>query len=517
MKLLTAAQMQEMDRRTIEEIGIPGAVLMENAGRGMTDRIHAKFINLAPGPVLILAGKGNNGGDGYVIARHLIEKGWQVRTLVLAKREDIRGDARLNLGILENCGGAITFAPTQEILAEATSAAPEPRLVVDALLGTGLTKAVKGKYAAAIDWINRSSAAVAAVDIPSGLDASTGKIHGCCVAADLTATFGFAKIGQVSYPGAGKVGELAVIDIGIPRTVAAAAGDDCLLVTAAVARGFLPPRPADGHKGTFGHLLVAAGSIGKTGAAIMTCEAALRAGCGLVTLACPAAVQPVVASQLTEVMSAALTDVEGEMSLQALSVLEQLAQDKQALAIGPGLGLAQETAELARHLIAESPLPLVVDADGLTALTDHLEILQQRAQRPTVLTPHPGEMARLAGMTVQEIQSDRVSAARAFAQRHKVVVVLKGARTVIALPDGRIRINASGHAGMASGGMGDVLTGMIASLLAQGLEVGTAAALGVYLHGYAADRLADNCGNAGLLASDLIAELPRARKALGEG
>ena len=517
MKLLTAAQMQEMDRRTIEEVGIPGAVLMENAGRGMAERIQAKFAGLMPGPVLIMAGKGNNGGDGYVIARHLAEQGWRVQTLVLAARKDIRGDARLNLDILEACGGKLAFAPGQDDLETALAECEKPRLVVDALLGTGLAKAVKGKYAAAIDWINQSSAAVAAVDIPSGLDASTGKILGCCVAADLTATFGFAKLGQVSYPGAGKVGELTVIDIGIPATVAAAAGDECLLVTTEVARGLLPYRPADGHKGTFGHLLVAAGSIGKTGAAIMTCEAALRAGCGLVTLACPAAVQPVVASQLTEVMTAAVADAGGEMSLQARAALEQFAQDKQALAIGPGLGLGQEVAALARQLIAESALPVVVDADGLTALAGHLDILPQRIQQPTILTPHPGEMARLAGMTVQEIQNDRVSAARDFASHHKVVVVLKGARTVIALPDGRIRINDSGHAGMASGGMGDVLTGLVASLLAQGMAGGEAAVLGVYLHGYAADRLAGTCGNAGLLASDLMTELPRARKALGEG
>ncbi|HKL26120.1 MAG TPA: NAD(P)H-hydrate dehydratase [Desulfuromonadales bacterium] len=516
MKLLTAAQMQEMDRRTIEEIGIPGAVLMENAGRGMADRITEKFAELAPGPVLILAGKGNNGGDGYVIARHLNEKGWQVQTLVLAERSDIGGDAKLNLDILEACGGGIAFATEDDALTRALSECPVPRLVIDALLGTGLTKPVKGKYATAIDWINRAPAAVAAVDIPSGLHASTGQVLGCCVSADLTATFGFAKIGQASYPGAGKVGELAVIDIGIPQVVAAAADDGCLLVTAEVARQLLPLRPADGHKGTFGHLLAVAGSVGKTGAAIMTCEAALRAGCGLVTLACPAAVQPVVASQLTEVMSALLADTDGEVSRPALSQLKELAGDKQALAVGPGLGLGEEAAEVARRLIMESPLPLVVDADGLTALVGHLDILQERAQLPTVLTPHPGEMARLVGTSVQEIQKDRVSAARDFAGRHKVVVVLKGARTVTALPDGRIRINGSGHAGMASGGMGDVLTGLVGSLLAQGLDAGAAAVLAVYLHGNAGDRLAGTCGDAGLLASDLIAELPGTRKALAD-
>lgn len=514
MKVLTASQMQDLDRRTIEEIGIPGVVLMENAGRGMACRILEKFAEQKPGPVLVLAGKGNNGGDGYVIARHLLEHGWQVDTLVLAERSAISGDAAINLDILAACGGRISFAPDDAGLEQYLAAIETPRLLVDALFGTGLTKPAQGRHARAIDWINRCPALVAAVDIPSGIDASSGKILETCVIADLTVTFAFAKIGQVSYPGAGHVGELVTVDIGIPRCLSDQVGDDCLLVHASVARDLLPLRPPDGHKGTFGHLVTVAGSLGKSGAAVMTSEAALRGGCGLVTLACPAQIQPIVAGRLLEVMTSSLADVDGEVSLQALPGLLALLADKQALAVGPGLGLGDEAAAFMRSLIGQCPLPLVIDADGLTALAGHLELLAQRQGLATVLTPHPGEMARLTGLPVQQVQADRVSVARDFALRHAVVVVLKGARTVTALPDGRVRINASGHAGMASGGMGDVLTGLVGSLLAQGLAAGDAAALAVFLHGSAGDRLTAIYGNAGLLASDLLADLPAARRAL---
>ena len=514
MKVLTAAQMQDLDRAAIQEIGIPGVVLMENAGRGMAMQILDRFAELKPGPVLVLAGKGNNGGDGYVIARHLREQGWQADTLVLAGRPAISGDAEVNLKILEACGGQVAFAPDDASLEECLAAVQQPRLLVDALFGTGLTKPATGHYERAIDWINGQPARVAAVDIPSGINASSGEILGTCVSADLTVTFAFPKIGLVSYPGAGHVGELVTVDIGIPRQLHQKVGDDCLLVDENVARELLPARPADGHKGTFGHLAVVAGSIGKTGAAVMSSEAALRGGCGLVTLACPAELQPVVAGKLTEVMTIPLADEGGEVSVKALPALLAFLEGKQALAIGPGLGLGAGAADLIRRLLRNCPLPVVIDADALSALVGNLDVLEQRRNVATILTPHPGEMARLVDLTIQQVQDDRISAARGFAVRYGVVVVLKGARTVTAFPDGRLRINASGHAGMASGGMGDVLTGLIGSFLAQGLEAGKAAALGVYLHGVSGDRLASVYGNAGLLASDLLAALPAARRVL---
>jgi len=514
VKVLTAAAMQELDRRTIVQAGIPGAVLMENAGRGVADTVGQRFADLHPGPVLILCGRGNNGGDGFVIARHLHTAGWDVQAILLAERAAVSGDAATMRDRFEQSGGRISVAPDAASLAVALAGASGCRLCIDALLGTGFARQPEGPLATAIDWLNHQPAPVVAVDLPSGVDATTGQVPGIAVRAALTVTFAFPKVGLVSYPGAGHAGEVIGVPIGIPAEVAASAPDDILLIDAAEARALLPPRPADGHKGTFGHLLVVAGSLGKSGAAVMAANAGLRAGAGLVTLACPAGMQQVAAAHLVEVMTVPLTEVGGAVSLQAMEELLAQSDDKQAVALGPGLGTAEETAALVRRFLKETPSPAVVDADGLNALAGHLEVLERRRGRATVLTPHPGEMARLAGRTVAEIQADRIGAARAFAVTHGVVLVLKGARTVTALPDGRVRINGSGHAGMASGGMGDVLTGLIGGLLAQGMEPGAAAALGVFLHGLAGDRLRPRFGDAGLLATDLLRELPIARNSL---
>ncbi|NJC88266.1 MAG: NAD(P)H-hydrate dehydratase [Desulfuromonas sp.] len=514
MKVLTAAAMQELDRRTIMDAGIPGAVLMENAGRAVADTVARRYAGVHPGPVLILCGRGNNGGDGFVIARLLRETGWQVKTVLLAEPALVSGDAAAMLAQYRQAGGVIEAAPDTVSLAAVLETAAGCRLCIDALLGTGFARAPQGVMATAIDWLNNQSAPVVAVDLPSGVDAGSGAIPGVAARATLTVTFAFPKVGLVSYPGAGHAGEVVTVPIGIPEALAATAPDEFLLVDAFEARSLLPPRPADGHKGTFGHLLVMAGSLGKSGAAVMCAEAGLRAGAGLVTLACPAGMQQIAAAHLVEVMTAPLAEVDGAVSLQAMAALLELSDDKQAVALGPGLGASEEAGALVRRYLKETPLPAVIDADGLNALAGHLEVLGQRRGRATVLTPHPGEMARLTGQSVAAIQTDRVAAARDFAVAHGVVLVLKGARTLTAFPDGHVRINASGHPGMASGGMGDVLTGLIGGLLAQGMEAGAAAALGVYLHGLAGDRLRPRYGDAGLLATDLLRELPMARNSL---
>lgn len=514
MKILTAPQMQAVDRQTIDHIGIPGIVLMENAGRGVADEIARRFTNAGPCRALILAGKGNNGGDGYVTARLLLDRGWVVQVLVLAERAAIVGDAAVTLAALEKCGGQVAFVESGERLKSCLSAFGTYTVLVDALFGTGLAKPIEGLPRLAIEWLNRQSMPVVAVDIPSGVDASTGRVLGAAVRASLTITFAFAKVGQVSYPGAGLCGELVVKDIGIPRQVADAAASDGLLIDGEQAGALLPPRRRDGHKGTFGHLLVVAGSTGKSGAAVMAAEAGLRGGAGLVTLACPQDVQQVVASRLTEVMTAPLLDDKGQVSLGALDALLALAGGKQALAIGPGLGIAEEAGALIRRLVEMVRLPMVLDADALTALCTEAKSLESLAGREVVLTPHPGEMARLTGLSIAEIQADRFSQARDFAVRHRVVLLLKGARTLTAAPDGRVHVNGSGNAGMASGGMGDVLTGLIGSFLAQGLDAFDAAVLGAYLHGLAADRLLPLFGDAGLLATDVLRAIPAARQAL---
>lgn len=514
MRVLSATAMQELDRRTIAEAGIPGSVLMENAGRGVAEVAVRRFAAQYPGPVLILCGRGNNGGDGFVAARHLRAAGWEVRVVLLAERAAVSGDAALMLAELQQEGGTVNEAVNEAALADLLAAAADCRLCIDALLGTGFARPPDGLLATAIAWLNGQTAPVVAIDLPSGVDASSGRVPGVAVRAALTVTFAFGKVGLFSYPGAQFAGEVLTVPIGIPEQLAAAIPDEFLLVDAAEARALLPLRPVDGHKGTFGHVLVVAGSLGKSGAAVMTAEAGLRAGAGLVTLACPTSVQQVAAAHLVEVMTAPLIEVGGALSLQAMADLLALSDDKQAVALGPGLGAAEETGALVRRFLKESALPTVVDADGLNALAGHLEVLDGRRGRATVLTPHPGEMARLCGRSVAEVQADRVGVARDFAVKHAVVLVLKGARTVIAFPDGRVRINGSGHAGMASGGMGDVLTGVIGGLLAQGMMADAAATLGTYLHGLAGDRLYPRYGDAGLLATDLLRELPLARNSL---
>jgi NAD(P)H-hydrate epimerase len=516
MKLLTADEMRELDRRAIEEIGIPGVVLMENAGRGAAELLCRRFASLWPGPVLILAGKGNNGGDGYVIARHLLNRGWRVRTVVLTDEARVSGDAAINLRALQRSGGELAFAPDDGRLSRVLRQNRDARLVIDALFGTGLASELVGHNASAIDWVNAAGLPVLAVDIPSGVDATSGRILGRGVRADLTVTFALPKLGHALYPGAGLCGDLEVVDIGIPTSLLAKTQDRHLLVDAAAAAPLLPARPATGHKGTFGHLLVVAGSTGKAGAAAMTAEGGLRSGAGLVTVAGPTSVQAALAIKLTEAMTEPLAEVDGALSLQALAALQRLAEGKSALALGPGLGQHEETFALVRRLVRESPLPLVLDADGLNAIAEHPAVLRERPPGSAVLTPHPGEMARLTGKTVAEVEADRVGVAREFARRHRVVLVLKGARTVTALPDGRVRLNGSGNPGLASGGMGDVLTGLIGGLLAQGLSPADAAVLGVYLHGRAADRLQQTLGSAGMIATDLLRELPATRKELGD-
>ncbi len=513
MNLLTAAQMRELDRIAIEDWHVPGLVLMENAGKATADHLEENFDDLYPGPVTVFAGKGNNGGDGYVIARHLMNRGWDVSTLVLADVKDISGDARVNLDILLKSGADLEFITDESDVDERLERFRQTSLVVDALFGTGLAAEISGFYARVIDWINSSAAAVVSVDIPSGIDATTGQVLGAAVFADLTVTFASAKVGHVVYPAVEFVGDLAVVDIGIPKQLADQQKINHLFINAEAAQILLPARPASGHKGTFGHLLLVAGSTGKSGAAALAAEGGLRAGAGLATLACPAHLNPIFEVKLTEVMTVPLPEVDGMVSMQALPAIEELWADKSVLAIGPGLGTGDEIGGLVRRLIRDCPLPMVIDADGLNALVGHLDVLQSRIA-PTVLTPHPGEMARLLDCSVAEIESDRIVIARKFASEHGVILALKGARTVVAEPEGAIFINGSGNPALACGGTGDVLTGVIGGLLSQGLSAVAAVLLGVYLHGRAADRLFETQGRAGILATDLLKEIPATRREL---
>lgn len=509
MRIVTAAQMRAMDQATIDQFGIPGRVLMENAGRGAARFFLERLYRSGPAKIGVIAGRGNNGGDGFVIARYLAQQGLDVTVYLLAARNRVQADAAANLNLLAGMGLTVV-----EIADEAQFAAHKDRMRryhfwVDALLGTGLTSDVRGLLRQAIEFINEQRLPVLAVDIPSGLHADTGRPCGVCIQAAATATFGFAKIGHLVYPGSDFCGDLEVIDIGIPAHIAESASPGQYVITPIQVRGILGVRAPESHKGTNGHLLVAAGATGKTGAAVMTGMSALRAGAGLVTLCVPQSVNTIVETHCIEAMTIALPDQgRGELPASAFEQLAAAATGKQCLAVGPGIGTSPSTRDLVHAIISHIDLPMVIDADGLNNLAGHLHLLKNR-RTPAVLTPHPGEMARLTGLSVSQIQSDRLEAARDLARQADAVVVLKGARTVVAEPDGNAWINTSGNPGMASGGMGDVLTGLIAGLIAQGRPAGQAARAGVFLHGLAADILAQK-NTRGYLATQVMDMIPTA-------
>lgn len=503
--LLTREQIRNYDKVAIETLGMPSITLMENAGAG-TARLIARTLE-AGQRVVVVAGPGNNGGDGYVIARHLSNMGVQVTTYLAVPRQKIRGDALINLQVLEAMDGPIVDLSSEEQYAEFTTALAHCNLVVDALLGTGVTRDVEGHLGELIDLINRAERPVVAVDIPSGLDADSGQPRGRAIRALLTATYGHLKRGLVLFPGAELAGEITVVPLGVPSSVSEKVGWDGELVTEHMVRSWLPNRRAEAHKGTFGHLLVLAGALGKTGAGALAGQAAMRVGTGLVTVATTAEAQPVLEAKCLETMVEPVLD-NGDSAVTAgvMRRVEQLLEGKKAVAIGPGVSTAAGVSALVLKLVETLRLPVVVDADGLNILAAQGGATPIAA--PAVLTPHPGEMARLLGTTTGEVQADRFAAARDAARRFDAVVVLKGAHSVIAAPDGRVWVNPTGNPGMASGGMGDVLTGMIGGWLAQGVAPEHAALLGVYLHGLAADRSVKDVGEVGLIATDVIDTLP---------
>ncbi|RNC67830.1 MAG: NAD(P)H-hydrate dehydratase [Desulfuromonadales bacterium] len=512
MKVVTGETMKQMDRRAIAEFGIPGLVLMENAGRGCADVILRAYGSSVGSRAVVVAGKGNNGGDGYVIARLLMDKGWEVRTIVLALRDDIGGDARVNLDRLDP--STVSYSPPPAGLAPFVAEIEQATIIVDALFGTGLASEVTGAHAEAIEIMNGCHRPVIAVDIPSGVDAGSGALLGMATNADFTVTFACAKLGHVLYPGAERCGELRIVDIGIPQQVADDA-DGYDFIDGDAARRLIRRRDRQDHKGSFGHCLVIAGSTGKTGAAAMAANSALRAGSGLITLAVPASLNAILEVKTTEVMTLPLPDEgQGFITEQAAPLIAAATKGKSSVALGPGLSWNPATAVLVRHLVSEIDQPLVVDADGLNALSEEPEVIGRKRTASLVLTPHPGEMARLAGTTVDAVESNRIGIAQEFAARCGTFLVLKGARTVVAAPDGRIAINGSGNPGMASGGMGDVLTGVIASLLGQGYPPFDACCLGVFIHGHAADLVAAEKGEIGISAVDVQERLPWAFKVL---
>ena len=508
MYLVTAVEMRDMDRLAIESHGIPGLVLMESAGKGAARVLLAQFADHLKAGVGIICGKGNNGGDGFVMARYLADHRIRVTVYLLAKTSMVKGDAAANLNRLAPLDIPVIEVPDENAFSKAISSLDQHGLLVDAILGTGLSADVKGFFKTVIDYMNQRPTPIFAVDVPSGLNSDTGQPCGACIRAQATATFALPKIGHFSYPGAEYTGKLEIIDIGIPEAVVQSVKPKQQLLTAEQIRHRLRPRSADTHKGRTGHLLVVAGSVGKTGAAALAAGSAMRCGAGLVTLSIAESLHSIAETLVLEVMTAPLTESRcGVLGDAAVDDIKKLISGKACLAIGPGIGQAPETRRLIQKIISQIEIPMVIDADGLNNLTGQTQLLKS-LKAPAVLTPHPGEMARLIDATPAEVQHNRLKCARDFATNFKVHVVLKGAATVIAHPDGKAYINPTGNSGMASGGMGDVLTGVLAGFITQGFSPEEAAHAAVYLHGAAADTLAKTIGPFGYLAGEVMNAIP---------
>ena len=506
MRVLNATQMKEADRRTIDDIGIPSLVLMENAGRQTVAAMEAMYSDLPDRQVAILCGRGNNGGDGFVVARTLVQRGVDVSVFLLGRVADVRGDARINLEILGRIGVTVVEVADSQAWELHFSEVSNCTLIVDAIFGTGLNAPVTGFIESVVADVNASGIPVVAIDLPSGLSADSPDPIGPAIEAGLTVTLGAPKLPLVLPPGETKAGDIVIADIGIPGEIFDSLdGPRVELLTRASVRELIEPRTPDSHKGDYGRVLIVAGSLGKTGAAHLAAVGALRSGAGLVTVATSAACQAIVAAMGPEYMTEALRDTEAGLHAAGVERVLELARD--VVAIGPGLGQAPATREFIIQLVDRATVPLVIDADGLNAFVEEPDRLAGREGREVIITPHPGEMGRLVGMAIEEVQASRLEIARNFALAHHVYVVLKGHRTLIATPDDKIFINPTGNPGMATGGTGDVLTGMIAAWLAQLLDAEAACRLAVYLHGMAGDLAEADEGEVAMTAADVAGHL----------
>ena len=498
--------MREADRRTIEEIGIPSLVLMENAGRQVVAAIEAVHSELLEGRVAVLCGRGNNGGDGFVVARTLIQRGVDVSVFLIGLVAEVRGDARINLEILGRLGLTIVEIADSQAWELHFSEIGHCTLIIDAIFGTGLNAPLSGLFETVVADVNASGIAVVALDVPSGLSADSHEPIGDSIDAGMTVTLAAPKLPLVLPPAETRAGDIVIADIGIPgHVIEQLEGARVELLTRGSMRELITPRAADSHKGDYGHVLVVAGSRGKTGAAHLAGIGALRSGAGLVTIATPKCCQATVAAMAPEYMTEAIDETPDGLDPAAVERVLELARD--VIAIGPGLGRSSSTAEFVRSLFDRATMPLVIDADALNALSSDPDRLRGREGRDVIITPHPGEMGRLVGMSADEVQASRLEIARNFAVSQHVYVILKGHRTLIATPDEKVFINPTGNAGMATGGTGDVLTGMVAAWLAQLLDAEAACKLAVYLHGMAGDLTEADEGEISMTAADLAGHL----------
>jgi hydroxyethylthiazole kinase-like uncharacterized protein yjeF len=515
MKILTSQQMKGVDTKAIQDLGIIGPILMENAGIQITREILKKFPRIEKEKVVIIAGRGNNGGDGFVVARHLFNRGCRPDVLLLASKKDLKGDAALNAGIAGRIGIGIKeitsprrWGAVKRILSKAT-------VLVDGIFGTGLTKPAGGLYAAVIEDINKSEAFKVAVDVPSGLSSDTFEIIGPCVRADLTVTLAAAKVSHVFPPAENCVGELKIADISVPSFLLDDEDFRLEMLEPGMIRPFFQRRKRNTHKGTYGHLLVVSGSLGKTGAAELSGKAALKMGAGLVTAATPKSCLPIVAGGMMELMTEPLPETEAAtISAKALEGVLSLLEGKNALMLGPGISTHESTREFVLSLLPRLKVPAVLDADALNNIAYRPDVLKSLSY-PAVVTPHPGEFSRLVKLSIQDVLADRLELVPRFAAEYGVYVVLKGYRTLIASPEGKVFVNPTGNPGMATGGTGDVLSGMIGSMVIQEKDFLKAVLAAVYIHGLSGDIAASRLGEKFLTAGNLIDSLPEAMEALG--
>lgn len=504
--LLTAKEMREADRQTIQDFGIPGLILMENAGLEVAKEVERYLASSSDDFILILCGKGNNGGDGMVAARHLINRHVPVSAVLVGQSDDLKGDARIQYEILQKM-----HVPVHEIQS-LTELEPfsEAGCMVDALFGTGISGPVTGLAGEVIAWINQSPAHVIAVDLPSGVNADTGACGGDCVRADATVTMAAMKRGLALPPGRDLAGEIIIADISAPEAVFESLPPAMVQVEVEDVRRMLPRRFPDGHKGTYGKIAVLAGSRGMTGAASLVSRATLRAGAGLTILGIPESLNPILETQSAEVMTLPLSETsDGSLSMKALPKIEKLLDWADILVLGPGLSTNPDTGELVRHLVKSVALPLVVDADGLNNLAGHVRRLKSR-KASTIITPHCGELARLLTDSLEAVCNDRPDALNRIVGETGCVCVLKGSPALVKRPGGPIYVNSTGNDGLATAGAGDVLTGIIGGLLAQNSPPIESAIAGVYVHGHAADLFASEYSKRALIAGDLIDLLPEA-------
>jgi len=511
MKLANPDQMKKIDQLAIDKYKIPGVVLMETAAQRVAEKAREMLgEKLLDKKTVIIAGKGNNGGDAFAAARHLHQWGCKVTVASLAPEDQIKGDPEIYVRILQQLGVNIHFLYREDDLPALEKLMEEADLIIDGIFGTGIYGDITGFTADVITAVNNSTARVLSIDIPSGINGKTGQVCKLAVKADETVTFAFPKPGLFQYPGAKYAGNISVADIGIPPDAVNEANLNGQLIDCRMAARYLPERPADGHKGTFGKLMIISGSAGMSGSGTLAAKAAFKMGSGLVYLAVPKSLAFIYNVAIPEAITLQMQDDDGLIMPENLEALKFISNTMDAVVIGPGLSTKPQVSSWVGTFVAECRRPIVIDADALNIIAKQPHILLER-KAPTVITPHPGEFSRLTGLPVENIQKNRIDEALSFSSKYNITVVLKGAGTVIANPGGEYFVNSTGHPGMAVAGSGDVLAGIIGSLIGQGVDHENACAVGVFIHGRCGEILARlNSGQSGFLAGELCSLVPQA-------